>query len=111
MALVGDGSAMYAPQALRTAAREGLQIKVVILNNGGYGILKSFNERFFSHLGHSPVLDVLGLNLPTLARSMGVEAAGVSEPESLDAELERAFASEGPYLLDIRLGTATPEVF
>jgi benzoylformate decarboxylase len=111
MALVGDGSAAYTPQALWTAAREGLQIKVVILNNGGYGILKSFNERFFSYLGHSLGLDVPGLDLATLARSMGVEAARVSEPESLDAELERAFASEGPYLLDVRLDTVTPEVF
>lgn len=111
MALVGDGSAMYAPQALWTAARGGLQIKVVILNNGGYGILKSFNERFFSHLGRSPGLDVPGLDLPTLARSMGVEAKSVSDPDNLDAELERAFASEGPYLLDIRLDTATPNVF
>ncbi len=111
LAVVGDGSAMYAPQALWTAAQENLPIKIVILNNGGYSILKSFYQNFFSHLGDSPGLDVPGLDLPTLARSMGVPAASVSDPSSLGESLHNAFSSETAYLLDIRLDRALQQVF
>lgn len=111
LAVVGDGSAMYAPQALWTAARKRLPVKFIILNNRGYGILKSFNQSFFSHLGESPGLDVPGIDLPTLATSMGVEAMSVNDPERLSNELEQVFASEVPYLLDIHLDTAAPNVF
>lgn len=103
LALVGDGSSLYAPQALWTAAQEGLSVKVVVLNNGGYSILKGFNEKFFPHLGLSPGLDIPGLDLPALAESMGVAAASVDEADNLEKALKTAFTSEGPYLLDVRL--------
>jgi benzoylformate decarboxylase len=103
LAVVGDGSAMYAPQALWTAVREQLPIKVVILNNGGYSILKNFNQDFFSHLGTAPGLDLFDLDLPALARSMGVTAASVSAREDLEKALEALFSSRTAYLLDIRL--------
>lgn len=103
LAVVGDGSAMYAPQALWTAVREQLPIKVVILNNGGYSILKNFNQDFFAHLGTAPGLDLFDLDLPALARSMGVTAASVSAREGLEEALEATFSSETAYLLDIRL--------
>ena len=37
---VGDGSAMYSVQALWTAAHHGLPLTVVLVNNGGYRIIK-----------------------------------------------------------------------
>ena len=103
LAVVGDGSAMYAPQALWTAVREQLPIKVVILNNGEYSILKNLNQNFFAHLGAAPGLDLGGLDLSALARSMGVTATSVSEQSSLEESLEVAFSSETAYLIDIRL--------
>lgn len=111
LAVVGDGSAMYAPQALWTAAREGLPVKVVILNNGGYSILKSFNQSFFSHLGESPGLDVPGLDLPALASSMGVPSSGVEHIEELADALASVFSSDTPYLLDVRLDRTLQQVF
>src|SRR5439155_925350 len=38
---IGDGSVMYAPQALWTAAHEGLPITYVVANNTSYAILKA----------------------------------------------------------------------
>jgi benzoylformate decarboxylase len=108
LALVGDGATMYAPQALWTAAREGLPIKVIVLNNGGYNILKGFHSNFFSHLGPAPGLDVRGLDFAQLASSMGVPAASVAEAGGLDEALAAAFASETPYLLDVQLAPVYP---
>src|SRR5262249_58830953 len=40
VAVVGDGSFLYSPQALWTAVREGLPVVAVVMNNRGYLILR-----------------------------------------------------------------------
>ncbi len=40
--LVGDGAALYSPQALWTAAHEKLPVTFVVMNNREYNILKNF---------------------------------------------------------------------
>src|SRR5204862_996153 len=58
--LVGDGSAMYSIQALWTAAQRKLPLTVVVINNAGYGAMRS----------SSPVMQVWnvpGLDLPAIA--------------------------------------------
>src|SRR5207237_6943710 len=42
--LIGDGSAMYSIQALWTAAQRKLPLTVVVLNNSGYGPMRSFSQ-------------------------------------------------------------------
>ena len=46
----------------------------------------------------SPALDFVGL-----ARSMGVEAGRASDLASLATQLQRGFASSGPYLIEALL--------
>ena len=41
LCVVGDGSAMYSPQALWTAAREQLPVLFAVVDNGQYLILKN----------------------------------------------------------------------
>ncbi len=42
VSLVGDGAALYSPQALWTAAHEELPVTFVVMNNREYNILKNF---------------------------------------------------------------------
>ncbi|MEZ5611113.1 MAG: thiamine pyrophosphate-dependent enzyme [Rhodocyclaceae bacterium] len=42
VSLVGDGAAMYSPQALWTAVNEKLPVTFVVINNREYNILKNF---------------------------------------------------------------------
>jgi benzoylformate decarboxylase len=98
----GDGSAMYTIQALWTAAHLKLPITYVIANNGGYRIikqrLKSFhgNDRFIGMDFADPKID-----FAALARSMGMPAEHIAEPDAVAPALRRAFSTPGPKLLDI----------
>src|SRR5262245_14503190 len=98
----GDGSAMYSVQALWTAAHLKLPITYVIANNGGYRILKQRlldfhgNDNFIGMDLADPKVDFVGI-----ARSLGVPAEQIAEPDALAPALQRAFASSGPKLLDI----------
>src|SRR5262249_42967085 len=42
--IIGDGSMMYSVQALWTAVQHTLPVTVIVLNNGGYGALRSFSQ-------------------------------------------------------------------
>jgi benzoylformate decarboxylase len=101
LALVGDGSAMYAIQALWTAAHHRLPITYVIVNNRSYRILK---ERMVSSRHSDSFLgmefDDPPLDFVALARGMGVAGQRVSDAGALDRALREAFASEGPFLID-----------
>lgn len=112
VAVVGDGSAMYGIQALWTAARERAPVRVVVLNNGGYSILKSYARMFYPGLAERvPGLDLPDLDLVAVARGLGVPGERVEGPEALEPALERALAAEGPYLLDVQIDRTVPNLF
>ncbi len=102
VAVVGDGSAMYAIQALWTAAHLKLPITYIIANNGGYRILKERllafhgNDRFIGMDFQDPSIDFTGL-----ARSLGVRAHHITGGEEFDAALQDAVAAPEPVLLDV----------
>src|SRR5204863_1135340 len=61
LCVVGDGSAMYSPQALWTAAREQLPVLFAVVNNRQYAILKNNLKRMGGHYaatGESVAMDL-----------------------------------------------------
>ena len=99
---VGDGSAMYSIQALWTAAHHNLPLTVVLVNNGGYRIIKQrllafHNDSNFVGMSFAdPAVDFTGL-----ARSLGLEAARVTEPGEVAATLHAAFRRGGAKLIEV----------
>lgn len=111
VALVGDGSAMYAIQALWTAAHENLPITYVIVNNKSYRIIK---ERLVAMRNCD---DFLGMDLvnPALdfvemARGMGVTAERVADPSQLASSLRAAVESRQPRLVEVMVDAGTQAV-
>jgi benzoylformate decarboxylase len=104
--LVGDGSALYAIQALWTAARHRLAIAVIIVGNGSYSILASFAA--FAGLGPVPGLDLAGLDFPALAAGFGCRASCVTDPGDLREALAGALADDRPHVLHVAIDPAVP---
>jgi benzoylformate decarboxylase len=106
LCIVGDGSAMYAIQALWTAAHEEIPVVVAVVNNRQYAILKmnlggsggrsAQTGTFVGMDIDDPPLDFVGL-----ARSMGVDAALVEKPADVTEATRAAFESGRPYLLEL----------
>ena len=98
----GDGSAMYTIQALWTAAHLKLPITYVIADNGGYRILKQRLKAF--HGNDTPIgMDLVDpkVDFVGLAKSLGLPAERISEPDALAPALQKALATPGPKLLDV----------
>ncbi len=102
--MVGDGSAMYGIQGLWTAAHHRLPITYIIANNRGYRIIKerlvSFRntDKFTGMDIREPDLDFV-----SMAKSFGLAARRVSDPQDIAPALREAFASGKPNLIDIRV--------
>jgi benzoylformate decarboxylase len=101
IAILGDGSAMYAIQGLYTAAQLRLPMTFVIVNNRRYEALIQFG----SHFG---VANTVGTSLPSidfceLARGHGCEAILVEERGALDSALGSGFQSQRPILIEVRV--------
>ena len=103
--ITGDGSAMYAVQALWTQAREQLDVTTIILSNRKYAVL----YRELEGVGAKPgptVKDLFGLDRPALdwvamAKSMGVEGARADTLDRLTDLLRKSFSTPGPFLIEI----------
>lgn len=106
IALLGDGAAMYGIQGLWTAAHYHLPVIFLIANNTQYGILKHSGDTMaLNRLAQAnypamhlvaPEIDFVGL-----ARSLGVEAHRVTEPDELGAYIRQALDRTEPILLDV----------
>lgn len=98
----GDGSAMYSIQSLWTAANAKLPITYVIANNGGYRIIK---QRLLAFHGSDKYVGMdfqdPKIDFTALAKSLGMPAEQITEPDALAPALQRAFATPGPKLLDV----------
>jgi benzoylformate decarboxylase len=98
----GDGSSMYSIQALWTAANHKLPLTFIIVNNGGYRIIK---QRLLAFHGDDhyvgmdfvdPLVDFTGL-----AKSLGLEAIRITDPGQLKSTLSSAFSRPGTKLIEV----------
>jgi benzoylformate decarboxylase len=102
--MVGDGSAMYSVQGLWTAAHHQLPITYVVANNRGYRIIKerlvSFRktDKFTGMDIREPDIDFLAV-----AKSFGLPARRVTDPQDIAPALREGFASGKPNLIDLRV--------
>jgi benzoylformate decarboxylase len=99
LCVVGDGSAMYSPQALWTAAHENLPVVFAVVNNRQYLILKRNLKPGKNYPGLD--LDTPPVDFVALAQSMGVPATLVEKADDVADATRAAWASGGPQLLDL----------
>ncbi len=106
LALEGDGSALYTPQALWSMAREKARVTTVVFTNRSYEILKGELKNVGAGEAGQRARDMLTLDRPDivwadLARSLGVPASQAYTLEQLRAQVRDSFASQGPALVEV----------
>lgn len=104
VALVGDGGFLFACGDLATAAQEHLPVTVVIVDDGGYGML----AYDFTQHGQTPVgCDLEPPDFVALAEAFRVPAERVGIDE-LAAALTRHLATDGPSMLVVPADLVPP---
>jgi benzoylformate decarboxylase len=107
--LIGDGSAMYSIQALWTAAQRKLPLTVVVINNAGYGAMRSFSQ--VMQVRNVPGLDLPGIDFVQIAEGLGCDAVRVEKSSELAPAIKRGLAHDGVSLIEVIVDSAVPLLY
>ncbi|WP_020140878.1 thiamine pyrophosphate-binding protein [Streptomyces sp. 351MFTsu5.1] len=92
LAVSGDGGALYSIAELATARQYDLNVTWLIVDDGGYGILREYMTDAF---GQATATELSRPDYVALAESFGVPGVRTT-PETLADDLAKALAAPGP---------------
>ncbi|MGW5461770.1 thiamine pyrophosphate-binding protein [Streptomyces sp. NPDC003996] len=92
LAVSGDGGALYSIAELATARQYDLPVTWLIVDDGGYGILREYMTDAF---GQATATELTRPDYVALAESFGVPGVRTT-PETLEEDLAKALAAPGP---------------
>lgn len=98
LAVSGDGSSMYSIAELATAKQHQAPVTWLIVDDGGYGILREYMEGAF---GKATATELARPDFVALAQSFGVPAREV-EVEQIGEALAEALAEQGPNVIVVK---------
>nr|QEO74031.1 hypothetical protein [uncultured bacterium] len=104
--VMGDGSFQYSVQSLWTAAQQHLPIVVIVLRNYEYAVLKSLAA--LEHISNLPGLDLPGLDIVSLAKGYGCDAARLYDLDGIKKATAEAWTKSKPTVLEIPISPQAP---
>lgn len=99
--VAGDGELMMAVQELETAVREGVAVKVVVVNDYSYRFLELRQRAEKGGRLHGTLLG--NPDFAELARAFGARGLRVTSDAEVDAAVKALVESEGPLVVDLRI--------
>jgi benzoylformate decarboxylase len=111
LAVVGDGALQYTIQSLWTLARHRIPVKILVVNNQSYAILRSYSKAFHASLIDADYLQVPGVEVESLAKGYGVPVSSVDRSDRLDEGLRWLRETAGPALLNVAIDPTVPDLF
>jgi acetolactate synthase-1/2/3 large subunit len=100
--VAGDGSLIMTCQELATCVTEQIPVKIFLMNNGFYGMVRQWQELFWDkryssvEMGASP-------DWAKLAEAFGAKGMKVTDKGELVDAFKTALAEDGPVLVDVHV--------
>jgi benzoylformate decarboxylase len=104
--IIGDGCFQYSVQSIWSAAQLHLPVLIVVLRNEEYGILKSF--AVLEQTPGVPGLDLPGIDIVSLARGYGCDAARLDDIGAIKKAATEAWGKQRPTVLEIPISAQVP---
>ena len=98
--VAGDGCFLMSGNELATAVQFGLNVILIVVNNGMLGTIRMHQERAFP--GHVIATELRNPDFAAYAASFGALGLLVQRTEEFPAALARARAHQGPALIELR---------
>ncbi len=96
----GDGSFVMNSQELATCSDHRLPVKTIILNNGGHGMVRQWQEIIYG--GRFCAIDFAGSpDFVKLADAYNCTGIRATKPSEVVPALEKAFSTPGPVVVDV----------
>ena len=110
ISIIGDGGLQHNIQELETLSRLQLPIKIFILNNNGYGSIRTMQENHFSsrYVCCNPQS---GLTLPDICRvatAYGLKATRIKNQKNLKEKVLEIIQADGTIICDLLVDPDIP---
>jgi len=100
--LAGDGSLVMTCQELATAVAHNIPVKVFLMNNGVYGMVRQWQELFWDRRYSS--IDMGGTpDWVKLADAFGATGMRVTHKDEVTDAFKTALETDGPVLVDVQV--------
>ncbi|WP_018932848.1 biosynthetic-type acetolactate synthase large subunit [Gracilibacillus lacisalsi] len=102
VAIVGDGGFQMTLQELSILQEKGLPVKVIIVNNQALGMVRQWQEKFYSERYSQSIFSIQP-DFVKLAESYNVKGLQVTTQDEFIQALPEIFDYEGPVVVDARV--------
>ena len=101
----GDGGFQMNIQELQTVKNYNLPIKIIIINNGCYGIIKQFQDAYCEsrYIATDGQKDYTLPDFERVAKAYGIESVTIEGKKDIDKKLNYVMSYEGPILCNIKI--------
>lgn len=101
--ITGDGSLQMNIQEFATIRHNRLPIKVFVLNNDGYLLIRHTQRNFMEDrfVGESPASGVWCPDTLRIADAYGILAVCINEPAELEEKISEVLSMEGPVVCEV----------
>ena len=100
----GDGSLLMNLHELATAAEEGVEVKIILLNNSHLGMVRQQQQLFYGGRYHASHLKS-HTDFVAIARGFGVRAVDIGQTENPAAAIAEALRHPGPCLINVPIAS------
>ena len=99
----GDGSIQINIQELQTLASNKLPIKIIVINNEGYGIIKQFQELYLQkrHEAVDSKKGVTNPNFSKVAKAYGINYSEIKKNSNVDKILKKTIRSKKAEFINV----------
>lgn len=103
LAITGDGSLELNIQELKTMSYYRLNMKLFVINNGGYVSMRNWQDTFFEgrRIGSDDSTGAEGLHLESVAHAFGLRYRRLDDPKTLVKDLEEIIGDAEPMFIEV----------
>jgi acetolactate synthase-1/2/3 large subunit len=99
IAIIGDGGFQMTMQEIMTAIQEKVSVRIVLLNNGFLGMVRQWQELFFSKRYAST--ELVNPDFTKVVQAMGMPSHRIDHPSQVDEGIEWLLGQSGACLLEV----------
>lgn len=101
--ITGDGGFQLNIQELQTIYHHSLPIKIIMLNNCGYGMIRQFQEQYFDGRFQSSVIGYSNPDFQDVVRAYKISSEKISSTEEIGSALNFLLKDNSPAFLEISI--------
>jgi acetolactate synthase-1/2/3 large subunit len=102
--VAGDGGFQLNIQELETIIKNNLPIKIVVINNECYGMVRQFQESYFNKRYQSTYWGYSAPDFSKIAQAYGIQALTIDKPKDVISGLKQMWKDpQTPFLLQVMI--------